>query len=708
MMDWNRFFKPKSIAVIGASADGHKIGGKVMNSLIRHGYPGRLHPVNTRATEIAGLPAVARIEDLPEGVDLALIAIPAPLVPQAVSACAARRIPAVIIFSSGFRDSGPEGAKLEAELAEIARQTGIHISGPNAEGYFSVFEGIAATFSPAIDIDKGSAGRPGRIGVISQSGGLGFAFFNRGRRDDLVFSRIISVGNQTDLEIADYLDFMVEDPDTTLIMMYLESFRTPMRFLEAARKAAAAGKPIVMVKVGASKAGQRAAESHTGAIASSHRVTDAVLDHYGIIRADDQDRLLDCAAALCSGVPLRGKRVAIVSASGGTAVWLSDAMEAAGFEVPPLKEAERARLAEFIPSYGSTDNPVDITAQGVNGYCRSLEILGNAEDIDAVVIALTLSHEGRLINEGQQIAELARRLGKPVLLYSYTIPTEGSRRRLRDLGLHAFTSIQGTVTGLKALRDYTAFRDTLADRFPHEVAVLPDAVHKQLAQASGTLCEYETRKLLVAAGIVSPEERLVQSPAEAEEAATDLGWPVVMKLQSPDVPHKTDAGVLALNIATSEALHGAWAKIEAARQANVPQARVHGVSVQPMAPRGTEIIAGIIRDPEFGPMIMVGLGGIFVEILNDVQMAPAPLSHGTALRMLNRLAGRKILDGARGEKPRDVEALAGLLVRLSELAVAAGSKLKELEINPIFLHAAGEGLTIVDALGILAEEKSDV
>lgn len=708
MHDLDSMFSPTAVAVVGASEGTEKIGGKVLATLMSHGFAGRIYPVNPARPEIAGLKAYPRVKDIPGPVDLALIAIPAPMVPDCVQECADKGIRAAVIFSSGFKDAGEEGARLEQRLKEIGAATGIRISGPNAEGFYNVAASVAATFSPAINIDKGEPDRDDRIGIISQSGGLGFAFFNRGRRSDMNFGHIVSVGNQVDLEIAEYLEYLVEQPQTRVLMMYVESLKNTSRFLQATQRAADLGKPIVMVKVGRSKAGQRAAQSHTGAIAGSAQVADAVFAHHGIVIADDQDRLLDMAAGFARHPLPEGNRVAIISASGGTAVWLADACEAAGLELPEIDAERQARIAEFIPAYGSPNNPVDITAQGVDGYARSLAILAEAPYVDAIILAATFAHERRLVNEGAAIAEIARRTGKPVFLYSYTLPSAKSLSMIRELGLHCYTSLQGCVQALRSMWQYQQFQAERESRkAPARLAgQMPPRAQALLSQPGASLCEYDAKELLRQYGIDVPEESLAQTPEEAVACARRLGYPVALKVQSPDIAHKTEAGVVRLALKSDEQVRQAYEEVCANSRSYAPQALFRGVLVQRMAQPGLELMAGIINDPDFGPMVMTGLGGIYVEVLEDVALAPAPLTQATARAMLQRLRGYRLLEGVRGQPPRDIEAVASLLVRLSHLAIDARDKLAELDVNPIFVHEAGQGITVVDALGIPLNPKA--
>lgn len=695
-----KFFNPASIALIGATEDATKIGGKVLNTLLRENYAGRVYPVNRTRPEIAGLRAYARIAELPERVDLVLIAIPAAQVPQALEECAAHGIAAAVIFSSGFSEEGTEGMRLQQQVEAICKRTGIRVNGPNSEGFFNVRHGVAATFSPAIDLPRPASGPS--TGIVSQSGGLGFALYNRGRQRNMAFSHIVSVGNQVDLELNDYVDHMLDDPGTANVMLYVESFRQPRRFLQVAERAARLNKPLIVAKVGRSRAGQRAAASHTGAMVGSARVSDAVLAHHGVLRADDQDELLDLAAALSQRKPMRGPRVAIISTSGGTAVWLADTCEAMGLEVPPIDAERQARLARFIPSYGSTANPVDITAQGVNAYAQSMEVLGDADYIDAIIVASSFAHDTRLKKEGEDMGRLARELGIPVVFYSYTLPSASSMAILDRLGLYCYTSITGCVRGLQGLLAYSQFQAARAQRpVPAAPKPLPAAVLDLLDRPGApTLCEYESKQLLAAFGIAVPAERLARTPEQAAEFAEAIGLPVALKIQSPQIPHKTEAGGVLLNIDSVAAVHEGATRLLHNARAYAPHADIHGVLVQAMGRPGLEMIAGIVQDAEFGAMVMVGLGGILVEVLDDTALAPAPFGTATALSMLKKLKGYPLLTGVRGRPPCDVDALCALLVALSDIAARTGDVLAEMDLNPIFVHAAGAGLTVVDALGV--------
>lgn len=706
-----QFFFPQSIAVIGASQGTEKIGGKTFDAIVSHGYGGRLYPVNPRLDQLDSFKTYPNVGQIDDEIDLAIIAIPAPHVADAVRECAAKGIPYVVVVSSGFNEAGESGRMLQTQLQQICRQTGIRISGPNAEGLFTTSISLAATFSPAIHIDKGDPGSARQIGIVSQSGGLGFGFYNRGRRDNLDFNHIVSVGNQVDLELNDYAEFILEQPDTAVLMMYVESFVDAARFIALARRAADLRKPIVMVKVGRSKAGGKAAASHTGAMASPVKVVDAVLDAVGVLRADDQGELLDIAAGLIHYPLPQGNRVAVVSPSGGTAVWLTDALQAQGFELPVIDDASQALMQQYIPPFGSTANPVDITAQTTtHGYAATLEILARAPYIDAIVMAASFAHEKRLISEGRQIAQLSKTVGKPVLLYSYTIPSEASRRLLKDLGLHCFTTMRGCVLALSALRDYGAF---LSLREQSDAAAVTIEADKKsaldvIAACEGqVIAEFDAKRLLQCYGVNVDPQSIATDVEQALQIAKDIGYPLALKVHSADIAHKTEAQAVALGVSDPQSLREAYVRIMDNARSYAPLARIDGILVQPMARRGVEMMAGIVVDPQFGPMVMVGTGGIFAEVLDDSVMAPAPLSLAQSQALINRLKGRKLLEGVRAMPPADCDALAQFLVRLSRMASDLRNSLVEFDVNPVIVHPAGQGVTVVDALGIRAQQQTE-
>jgi acetate---CoA ligase (ADP-forming) len=691
------FLSPRSIAVIGASEGVEKIGGRIMNNLLRHKFRGRLYPINLGRAEVWGVKAYPDLASVPDAIDLALVAIPAASVPGAIEDCAQRGIRRVVIASSGFADGGEEGAALQAQIVAQARASGIRIAGPNTQGFYNVPEAIAATFSPAVNVDPGPMGPRRRIGVVSQSGGLGFSLFNRGRMDGLDFSAIVSIGNQGDLELADYADLLLDDEQTKVVLLFIEAIKTPQKFIALARRAAELEKPLIVAKVGRFKAAKRAVASHTGSLGGSDEAYDAVFEANGVIRAESAEEMLEIAALFTRHRVPRGNRLAIISATGGTAAWLTDTAEARGLELPEIDAGRRERLMTFIPPYGSPWNPVDITAQGLRGYVPALEVVEPSPGHDAIILAITLAQEVRIAREGPDLARIIHASEKPILIYTYATASEKAKAMMAEWDLHFFTRMEGCARALEAGLFYHRFQEARRANRLADDASSPeaDATRAFLAARGKILCEYEAAELLPRYGIDCMPGRLAQTADEALAAASSLGWPVALKVQSPQILHKTDAGAVALGIADEAALRAAHARIVAAARA-VPNADIRGVLVQKMARGGIEMIAGTVSDADFGPMVMCGAGGILADLMGDVAFAPAPLSLPQARAMLAKVKAARLLEGVRGSPPSDRTAFCDLLEKLARLAWDARDKIAEIDLNPVIVHE--KGLSVVDAL----------
>ena len=707
MSDLAGFLSPQSIAVIGASEGVEKIGGRIIGNLIRHNYQGRLYPINLNRREIWGLPAYRDLATVPGPIDLALVSIPAAGVLEAIDACAAAGITRVVIASSGFADAGEEGAALQARVVARAQRAGIRIAGPNTQGFYNVPLGIAATFSPAINLDPGPKDKRPRIGVVSQSGGLGFSLFNRGRQDGLDFSSIVSIGNQGDLELVDYADILLDDDDTHVVMLFIEAIKTPAKFIALAEKAASLEKPIVVAKVGRNTAARRAVATHTGSLAGSDAAYDAMFERYGVIRAESAEEMLEIATLLIGGKLPRGNRIAIISATGGTAAWLTDTCEAHGLELPEIDPDRRRRLMEFIPPYGSPTNPVDITAQGLRGYAQALEVVVDSPNHDSILIAISLAQEARITREGAAIAALVHASDKPILIYTYATPLEKAKQLMAGWNLHYFARMEGCALALKAALAYRRFQERRRTTMPG-VPPSPEsaAARTKLAERGKVLCEWEAAEILGLYGMATPDGRLARCADEAVAAAAELGWPVALKVQSPHLPHKTEAKAVALDIGDETALRRAYDGVIANARTYAPAATILGVLVQKMARPGVELIAGIVTDPAFGPVVMCGLGGIHAELFADVAFALAPLDEAQAEAMVDRLKAPKIIAGLRGAPPSDRRAIIALLVHLSCLAAELGDRIVEIDLNPIIVHQDGQGLSLVDALIVQKDKTS--
>jgi len=704
--DLTPLFRPRALAVIGESNDPAKIRGRILAQIVKGGYPGGIFPIHPTQTTIQGLPAFAAIGKAPGPIDLALIAIPAESVPAMLLECAAAGVRSALIFSSGFaEEEGEDHRALQDRIRAIVRDSAMAVAGPNSVGMLDLAKPLAATFSPAIDFAALPALRANpsnrRIGIISQSGGLGFALFNRGLKRSLAFSTVINTGNEADLDACDILEFMLDDERTGVVLMFVEAIRRGRRFIELAQHALARDKPIIVAKIGRSPAGSRAAASHTASLTGSDAVHDAIFRRHGVIRADDQDDMLDIAAACALCPPPAGRRVGIVTISGGVGGWLADTLEAHGLLVPAFSAALQRRIRDFLPSYGAAFNPIDITAQAIGNdhRLRSIAELEAADEVDAIAVVSSLAADTRMIHEKAALAAIVARRRKPILFYTYPLPSEQSRSDLAEIGVPCYTSLRGPALALSALLARAAARDELA-RPPMSIG--PSNGHAAAARlldaAGDTLCEYEAMAVLDAYGIATAPARLATSEAAALEAAAAIGYPVALKIQSPQIPHKSEAGGVALNIADATALRAAYRTMLARVAEAQPAARLRGVLVQAMAPSGLEMIAGTVDDDNFGPLLTVGIGGIHVEILGDVVTTPLPIDGPAADRLLARLRGARLLGALRGAKPRDSVAFATLLVRLARIAEDFAGRIATIDLNPVLLRAVGDGLTVVDAL----------
>ena len=707
MPDLRPLFSPDSVAIIGASGDTHTLRGRTTEFLIAHGYPGRVYPVTRSQPEVFGLRSYASVADLPEAPDLAVIVVPAAYVAPTLEECGKKGVRAAVIISSGFAEERGAAAQARDEaLRQVIARYGIIVCGPNSEGIVNPLKPLVATFSPVFHDPKQSlfpiSSNSRAIAVSCQSGALTFAFLSRGRPRQLRFTYQASAGNQICLEAHDYLDWLIDAGGADIFIAYLESIQDPARFRAVAEKAAAAGKPMILAKVGRSEAGRRAAASHTGSLANSGAIDDAIFRHHGIIRGEDLDHALDIAAAFAFCKLPKGNRVAVITGSGGSAVWMSDILTAHGLELPVLEEDLQQRLMALLPSYASAQNPVDGTAQAIHevGYAKLVEIVRESRNIDTILLIGSLANEATAKTRAEELAAVTGSTEQPIILSTYTTATEGAMAAFAEAGIPCYTSMPSCARAIRALVDYARFqarRDRAAPP-PTTPPASRDEAARGLALAGRVLTENRAKALLAGYGIPRPPEALAVSADQAVAASIRIGGAVALKVQSPDITHKTEAGAVALGIAGEAAVREAYARVLANAKAAHPDAAVEGVLVQRMAPPGVEIILGITRDPVFGPMLMVGLGGIHVEVLRDVAFSPVPIGPDEALALLGELKGAALLDGVRGAPPADRAALAELIAALSRFAADHADQIDEIDLNPVILHPQGQGLTIVDAL----------
>ena len=707
--DITKLLWPKTVAVIGASSDLNGLRGRILQIMLSHPYSGTIYPVSRSAGQVQGRKAYASVDELPAPPDLAALIIPAQFVADELERCARAGIKAALILSSGFAEEpGGAGQRMQQTMRDIAERYDMAVCGPNSEGFVNVAMALSPTFSPVMDATAGplmpKLPLAGEVSVISQSGGLGFAFFDRARERNIKFRHIVTTGNEAVLETSDYLDAMLDEGKTDVYLMLLEDIKTPMKFRRAADKALRAGKPLIVAKIGQTEPGRRAVASHTAALAGSHAAYRAIFQHHGVIEGNDFDQIIDLATGFlaCGNKLPAGPRMAICTASGGAGVLMADACVRAGLEVPELDKATRAAIDVHLPPYGTSQNPVDSTAQGVHklGYGEFARLTAQSPLIDGVMVVVTARRSAFLENDLPKLHALARDTKKPVFMWTYTLPAARSIEILGEAGFPLFTNADGCARTMRTMMDYRARREQLA-RPPDTVAVPATdraAAQAMLAASAPILCEWHARPVLAAYGIGGGEAgTLAHSPAEAEAAVRALARLAALKVQSTDIPHKTEAGAVALNV-SGDGARAAYERVLAAAMRHAPDARIDGVLVQPMAPPGREVILGVSRDATWGPLLMVGLGGVLVEALGDVALAPVPLDHAAARALIGRLKGAAVLGAFRGAPPADTDALVDLIVRLSQFAADHTDTIAEIDLNPVIVHAKGQGVSVVDAL----------
>jgi acetyltransferase len=692
------FFAPDSIALIGASRDLEKIPGRLLSMLRKNQFPGRIYPINPNYGDIDGLKCYPSIADVGQPIDLAVVIIPARAVLGALEQCAAAGVKNAVIISSGFAEEGGDSAAMQDAIVALAKKTGMRISGPNAEGFYSEVQRVAATFSPTVDIKPGEhrlIATRRRIGIVAQSGGIGFAIFNRAKALGIALSYVVSAGNESDLGAGEFLEYMVQDASTDVILLFIEGIRDVDKFLAAARRAAETGKPVIVTKVGRSGAGERAAASHTASMAGWSAAYDAVFAKYGFIVSNDLDEAVTIAAVLTTNPLPKGDRVAVLTVSGGAGIWGADTVSMQGMQVPELSKSFQDEIGRLLPSYGSARNPIDVTAQGVHsgGLQKSIDLLDVSDEVDALLVVQSFSSDTRMPFKQAQLKPVIDAQNKPIVFYSYTLPSQFARNELAASGVVVLSGLTHVGVAMRRMVEYSRFR--LAPPANSNALPSPDlSAHLK----SSTLSEADSKALLRDAGIAVPDEVLVTGKDALDQAIARVGFPLVMKIQSPDIPHKSEVGGVRVGIATKGEVFLAYEALTESARRHRPNAALQGVLVGPMAKKGVEIIVGTMQDATFGPMVMVGLGGITTELFRDVVYRPAPVSAEEAAGMIAELKAAPLLNGFRGAAKADVPALSHLISQVSVLAAASRDHISEIEINPVLVHPEGQGVTIVDAL----------
>lgn len=681
---------PRSVAVIGASDDPGRIGGRPIASMRKQGFAGRILPVNPNRTEVQGLPAYASIADLPEVPDIAIVAVPASQVQGVVEALAGRGVRAAILFSAGFAEVGGEGPAMQAAMVAAARRGGMRLLGPNSLGLANLHKGFIGTFSTFTGVAEV---RAGRVGIVSQSGAYGSHLVMSAMEAGVYPSSVVMTGNEADLTVGDIVRLLVDDPNTDVIALYSEGVNDGDGLVEALQAARAARKPVVMMKVGRSEVGGAAARSHTASIAGDDAVFSAVLDELGVVRARTTEEMLDIVRLAMRGVFPADNTLGVITVSGGAGVIVSDVAEELGLPMPEMPAAAQARMLEMLPIC-SPRNPVDTTAQFINDpslITPFTEAMVSEGGYRSVLGFFSYAAASPAVTE-----TLLAQLGKVRERYPdrlYVLVARGPAEMMARYEEAGFTVFGDPTRAVTAIAAMGRFGRVFAATAPAAASQLPP-----VTLPAETPTEAQAKQLLAQAGIASAPERECRTAETAVLAAREIGYPVVMKILSPDILHKSEIGGVLLDVRDEATVRSGFETLmERARQA-APDARIEGVLVARQLSGGVECIMGINRDPTFGPVAMFGLGGVFVEVLKDVVFHRCPFGEDVAETMIRSIKGAPLLLGARGRPVADIAALARTLSRLSAFAAAAGPRLQSVDLNPVFAMPKGEGAYAADAV----------
>jgi len=694
----NAVLKPKSIAIIGASSTPGKIGYTVVDNLITSKYAGDVYPINLKASEILGFKAYPSVLDIPGDVDLAIFTIPAKFALNAIEECGKKGVKGLAIITSGFGEVGK--TDLEKKMVETANSYGIRILGPNIVGVLSNSMNMNASFAPTLPL-------PGKGSLVSQSGALLIAMDMATFTRRVGFDKLISIGNMSDITFGDMVEWLGQDEDTSSISLYIEGLKDGRRFIELAQKTR---KPIIALKSGVSAHGAAAAASHTGSLAGAAKIYGAAFEQAGVVQASTLDNLFDRSLALSLQPPMPGDNLLIITNGGGVGVLATDAAERYGIPLKFAPDDVQTELKKYMPEFGSAKNPADLT--GIAGADWYEESVANSF-AHPWVDGLAVLYCEVAITEPMDVAMGIKRAidksgvtDKPIAVsFVGGEKTEAATQWLVENGIPAYSDPDVAVNVIAGLREYakikkynTAFEKTDTNSSKEKALVIIEAVR---ADGRNSLTEIEAKKVFEIYNMPVPKCDLATSADESVSIANNFGYPIVMKIVSPDILHKSDAGGVKVNIQSDEECRESFETIMKNAKNFKADANIHGVVIQKMAPWGTEVILGSINDPTFGPTVMFGLGGIFVEVLKDVTFRVAPIGEGRAMEMINEIKSAPILKGIRGENPKDRNALAKVIANYSAMVYDLIDEVSESDANPVIVYDEGDGVSIVDARIIL-------
>jgi acetyltransferase len=685
-------FLPKSIAVIGASREKGKVGHNVLNNLVKYEFPGKVYPINPKAKTLLGKKCYPSVSDVPGEIDLVVFAIPAAAVVDVFDQCGEKKVPAAVVISAGFKETGRKGASLEAKLAEKVAKYGIRVLGPNCLGVVDTSSKLNASFAAGMPA-------PGNIGFFSQSGALCTAILDWALGEGIGFSKFVSLGNKLDIDEIDMLREMGDDDQTEVILGYIEGVKDGVEFLKVARSVTSK-KPVIMIKSGGTEAGARAASSHTGSLAGSEKAFSAAFAQSGIIRVTAVEDLFDYARAFSSKRYPSGNRVAIVTNAGGPAIIASDAVEHSSLRMASFGKETIESLRASLPPNASLYNPVDLIGDAKDDrYSAALEAVLDDENVDGVFVIFT----PQAMSGPEKVAHAVSRYGsdgKPVLAAFMGGPTvKGSIEILSKASIPNYHYPERAISAMEAMVRYDRWRKRPEPQHK-EFPVNREQVHGLFAEAmergQAEIGEHQAREIISAYGFKVPGSVIANNVSDAEFIAEKIGYPVVMKIASPDIMHKSDFGGVRVGVRDREEVRKAFTEMRERAKRLLPDADVWGGSVQEMVQGGKEVILGMVRDPQFGPVIMFGLGGIYVEVLKDVSFRIAPLSVEDAQEMIRDIRSLPLLQGVRGEKAIHFDSIVESLLRLSQL-VTDFKEIFDIDVNPLKVFPEGREPVALDA-----------
>jgi acetyltransferase len=696
-LNLSSFFAPRAVAVVGASADPTKLGHAVLANVIEHGFTGGIYPINPKADAILGQPAYASVLDVPGPIDLAVIVVPSQYVAGVLEECGQKDVRGVITITAGFREVGPQGLAMEKELVAIARRYGMRMIGPNCLGIIDTFAPLQASFALGMPMRGG-------IAFMSQSGALCTSILDMALADDIGFSRFVSLGNKADLNEIDFLQVWGGDANTKVITAYLEGITDGSRFVEIARQVSK-HTPVIAIKSGTTQAGSKAVSSHTGTLAGSERAYEAAFQQAGVLRAGSVQDLFDMAVAFARQPLPATDAVAVVTNAGGPGIMATDAIERAGLQLAPLTAETQQLLHDGLPAAASVANPVDVLGDAMaDRYALAVNAVADDPNVGAIIVVLTPQIMTQITATAQAVTEVAQRTGKPIMTAFMGKQTIGKGEKiLRAHGLPNYPVPERAVNALAAMVRQKQWQERplpQIERFDVDREAVAQIFRQVKTDGRLAIGDAEARAIQAAYGIPFPKSHLAKTADEAARAAEEIGFPVVMKITSPDILHKTDIGGVKLNLQSADQVRDTFDLMMYRAQRYQPTAEIWGCLVQQQVKGGKEILLGMNRDPQFGPLLVFGLGGIYVEALKDVTFRVAPIDRRQAREMLNEIRAFPLLRGVRGEPPSDMDAIVDVLLRLSQL-VTDFPEIVEIDINPLMVFEQGKGALGIDMRLIL-------